>query len=65
MDLATFIEIISPAFPGSFLVLASIANIGKNVSFLSASASRAALHQSLAQRNNLADITGKFPRYKH
>ena len=38
---------------------ASIANIGKNISFLSASASRAAIHHSFALKENLADITAK------
>lgn len=32
---------------------------GKNVCFLSASASRAAIHNSFAKRENLADITAK------
>jgi hypothetical protein len=38
---------------------ASVANIGKNISFLSASASRAAIHHSFALKENLADITAK------
>lgn len=60
MDVATMLEILSPLFPaGSFLFVASLANVGKNISFLSASASRASLHQSLALRNNLADVTVK------
>ena len=60
LDLSTFIEIISPMFSYTyFLPLASLANIGKNISFLSASASRAALHQSLALKANLADVTAK------
>lgn len=36
-----------------------MANIGKNISFLSASASRAAIHHSFALKENLADITAK------
>lgn len=32
---------------------------GKNISFLAASASRAAIHNSLATKGNLADITAK------
>ena len=34
-------------------------NIGKNISFLAASASRAAIHKSYAKHENLADITAK------
>jgi len=49
LDAATLLEIMSPLVP-SVLVLpiGSVANIGKNIGFLTASASRAALHQSLA-----------------
>lgn len=69
MDAATLLEIAAPSFPPSyFLAIASLANVLKNVSFLSASASRAALHQSMTcgrhgnnnnNNNNLADITAK------
>lgn len=41
------------------MLQASVANIGKNISFLSASASRAAIHNSFALKANLADITAK------
>tara|TARA_B110000305_G_C19309760_1_gene573436 strand:- start:254 stop:760 length:507 start_codon:yes stop_codon:yes gene_type:complete len=59
MDASTLLEIMSPLVPGSFLLVASTANVGKNISYLSASASRAALHQSLAEKSNLADVTAK------
>jgi len=59
MDISSFIELLTPLFPGYFLPLASIANVGKNISFLSASASRAAAHRSFATHENLADITAK------
>ena len=60
LDGATLLEILSPLVP-PFLVLpiASVANIGKNIGFLTASASRAALHQSMAISGNLADLTAK------
>lgn len=60
LDSATFLEILSPLFP-AYLVLpvASVANIGKNIGFLTASASRAALHQSIAISGNLGDVTAK------
>jgi hypothetical protein len=38
---------------------AALANVGKNVAWLSASATRAGIHQSLALHGNLADVTGK------
>ena len=66
MDCAMMMELMTPAFPGYFLFIASAANIGKNIAFLTASASRAKLHQCLASRtnsggeaHNLGDITGK------
>jgi hypothetical protein len=34
-----------------------VLDVGKNISFLAASASRAANHYSFAERENLADIT--------
>ena len=59
MDGATFLEILSPLFPGYFLFVASVANVGKNIAYLSASASRAAIHNSYAMKRNLADLTAK------
>ena len=62
MDCAMMMELMTPAFPGYFLFMASAANIGKNIAFLTASASRAKIHQCLAtgkEANNLGDITGK------
>jgi Vitamin B6 photo-protection and homoeostasis len=59
LDASTALELLSPLLPGSFLLIASVANVGKNISFLAASASRAAIHYSFAERENLADITAK------
>jgi hypothetical protein len=60
LDGATLLEILSPLVPYVWVLpIASVANIGKNIGFLTASASRAALHQSLAIRGNLADLTAK------
>ncbi|TFJ80709.1 hypothetical protein NSK_007886 [Nannochloropsis salina CCMP1776] len=59
LDLSCGLELLAPLAPAYFLVIASLANVGKNVCFLSASASRAAIHNSFAKRENLADITAK------
>ena len=60
LDGATLMEILSPLVHQSLVLpVASIANIGKNIGFLTASASRAALHQSLAITGNLGDVTVK------
>ena len=64
LDLSTLLEICTP-FLGAeyFLPCASVANIGKNIGFLAASASRAAIHQSLTKTegktSNLGDVTAK------
>lgn len=58
-DASTLLEILTPLMPGAFLPLAAVANVGKNVSWLSASATRAGIHSSLAIHGNLADVTGK------
>jgi len=50
LDVSTLLEICTPWMgPEWFLPCASVANIGKNVGFLAASASKAAIHQSLSQ----------------
>ena len=59
MDASSFLELLTPIFPHLFLPIASVANVGKNISFLAASASRAAAHRSFATHENLADITAK------
>lgn len=56
---STLLEICTPLFPQLFLLLGSVANIGKNVSCLASSATRAAINNSFVRMDNLADITGK------
>ena len=59
MNIAIYIEIMTLKFPTYFLALASIANVGKNICFLLASASRASINVRFAKRNNVGDISGK------
>jgi len=60
LDGATLLEILSPLFPSSMVLpVASFANVGKNIGFLTASASRASLHQAIAITGNLGDVTAK------
>ena len=60
LDGANFLEILSPLVWSSWVLpIACIASIGKNIGFLTASASRAAIHQSLAIKGNMADVTAK------
>jgi hypothetical protein len=42
-----------------FLPVAALANVGRNIAWLSASATKAGLHQALATNGNLADVTAK------
>ena len=58
-DGSVVVEMCTPLVPALFLPLASAANIGKNVAWLSASASRACIHRSFCREENLADITAK------
>lgn len=60
LDGATLLEILAPLFQASMVLpIASVANVSKNIGFLTASASRAAIHQSLAISGNLGDVTAK------
>lgn len=43
-----------------FLLLASLANVGKNVSWLASSATRAQMHLSLTKHANIGDLTAKI-----
>jgi hypothetical protein len=59
LQLANALEILTPLFPKLFLVLASLSNMGKNMSWMASSATRAHIHQTLSIRDNLGDVTGK------
>eukprot|EP00466_Bigelowiella_natans_P013898 jgi/Bigna1/77784/fgenesh1_pg.50_\ len=66
LDSACILEAMTPLAPMLFLPMAShsvdqfqIANMGKNVSWLAASATRANILLSFARRANLADVTAK------
>eukprot|EP00347_Sterkiella_histriomuscorum_P003816 403362828 len=59
LNISMYIEILTLSFPQYFLALASLANVGKNICFLLASASRASINLQLAKNNNIGDISGK------
>jgi hypothetical protein len=59
LDVSVLMEILTPLCPAYFLPMASLANVAKNISWLSTSATRAGFHSSFALRENLADITAK------
>ncbi|KAH9252924.1 hypothetical protein BASA81_009080 [Batrachochytrium salamandrivorans] len=53
------LESCTALFPSLFLPIASVANVSKNVAWISASATRASIHQSFCLDRNLADVTAK------
>jgi hypothetical protein len=59
LNVAVLIEIMTLKYPHYFLLLASIANVGKNICYLLASASRSSINMRFAKRNNMGDISGK------
>ena len=59
LNLSIYIEIMTLRFPQHFLALASLANVGKNICFLLAAASRASINLRFAKQNNVGDISGK------
>ena len=59
LNISIYIEILTLKFPDHFLLLASLANVGKNICFLLASASRASINMQFSKNNNIGDISGK------
>ncbi|KAJ3108651.1 hypothetical protein HDU97_000507 [Phlyctochytrium planicorne] len=56
---ATLAELLTPLVPQLFLPMASLSNVGKNVGWLAASATKASMHKGFARGDNLGDITAK------
>ena len=59
MNISIIVEMITLRFPYLFIYLASLANVGKNVTFLCSAATRASINLRFAKRNNIGDIAGK------
>jgi len=59
--LAGLLEMLVPLMPKYFVLVASLANVAKNVGWMATSATRAQIHRYLAgsHYDNLGDITGK------
>ncbi|XP_047167902.1 protein root UVB sensitive 4 isoform X4 [Vigna umbellata] len=53
------LELLTPTFPRCFLLLATIANISKQISLACYLATRSAVHQSFAIGDNLGEISAK------
>jgi len=59
LDAAGALEVCMALAPLPFLPAAALANVARNVAWLSASATRAGIHNALALRGNLADVTAR------
>lgn len=59
LNLACGLEMAANCYPAHFLLIASLSTTGKNISYLSASATKAAINLSFCNAHNLADVTAK------
>lgn len=58
-DLAMFLEILAPFFKTYFTFIICVAGVGKSIVGVAGGATRAALTQHQARRNNMADVSAK------
>ena len=58
-DASSLVEMITPFFPKKFLVLATLANIGKSVGITTANVVRAPIQRSFVLEENLAEVAAK------
>lgn len=59
LEVSTWLEVVTPLFPSHFLLLATLANIGKNIAWLAISATRAGINYGFVKAHNMSDITAK------
>ncbi|KAJ2596725.1 hypothetical protein H4R99_004810 [Coemansia sp. RSA 1722] len=59
LQLSTWLEMLTPLAPHLFLPIGCIANVGKNISWLAMSATKAAINKSFCLTHNLGDLTAK------
>jgi len=59
LNVACGLEMAANCYPSHFLLIASLSTTGKNISYLSASATKAAINLSFCNAHNLADVTAK------
>lgn len=58
-DIATFLELMGPHFPSIFTFIMCVSGLLKSIVGVSGGATRAALTQHQARRNNMADVSAK------
>ncbi|KAJ1815550.1 hypothetical protein LPJ75_002329 [Coemansia sp. RSA 2598] len=59
LQCATWLEMLTPLVPHLFLPIGCVANIGKNISWLAMSATKASINKSFCRQENLGDLTAK------
>ena len=59
LEVSTWLEVLTPLFPNYFLFLATSANVGKNISWLAGSATRAGIRYGFVNAHNMGDLTAK------
>ncbi|KAJ1727254.1 hypothetical protein LPJ61_004675 [Coemansia biformis] len=59
LQAATWLEMLAPLAPHLFLLIGSVANIGKNIAWLAMSATKASINRTFCLRENLGDLTAK------
>ncbi|ORX66864.1 DUF647-domain-containing protein [Linderina pennispora] len=59
LQCATWLEMLTPLVPHLFLVIGSVANVGKNISWLAIFATKATVNRQFCLKENLGDVTGK------
>ncbi|KAJ1941020.1 hypothetical protein FBU59_003628, partial [Linderina macrospora] len=60
LQCATWLEMLTPLVPHLFLVIGSVANVGKNISWLAIFATKASVNRNFCRKENLGDVTAKF-----
>ncbi|KAG6547664.1 hypothetical protein Mapa_011113 [Marchantia paleacea] len=58
-DMGMLMDLLSPLFPGSFLAIVCIGSIARSITGVASGATRAALTQHFALRQNAADVSAK------
>lgn len=59
LEISTWLEVLTPLCPRYFLLFATLANIGKNISWLAGSATRAGIRYGFVNAHNMGDLTAK------
>ncbi|PVU87250.1 hypothetical protein BB560_006523 [Smittium megazygosporum] len=60
LQAAVWLEMLTPLFPSFFLLIASFANVLKNICYLTIGATKASINKSLSLNDNLGDVTAKY-----